>query len=66
MSRGSAIIRSAWALWLGAAAVGCTGSSPGTQTATAEKWVNEDETGKQNELWRNIGGRFVNVTDRID
>ena len=36
MSRGSAIIRSVWTLWLGATAVGCTESSPETQTAKFE------------------------------
>jgi hypothetical protein len=35
----------------------------GASSGKSEKWVNESDTGKQNELWRNLGDRFHNVTD---
>lgn len=34
----------------------------GGAAGAAEKWVNEDETGKRNELWKNVGDRFLNMT----
>jgi len=38
-------------------------SASGSETPIRQQWVNETETGRENQLWRNEGnGQFLNVT----